>query len=360
MDQDVLREIAARREWRRHEERIRSERRRAQLRRALGLLFAVIVLAGMAGGVLASGTIGTGSGPGPGSQLGTPMAHAGAAAIPLPAGLPRRLAPQPTRYGERPAPPSEQVLVTFRRPPVSGLLWNIDTGQMLWSRRPTARVPIASLTKMMTALLVDERTSPGEPVRITRAAVNYQGSAIGVLKLGMRIGVETLMYGLLLPSGNDAAIALAQHVSGTLTAFVALMNRTAVQMHLGCTQFARPDGFQDKGNHSCAVDLAALTRAILGRPRLARIVSTPMAVRPFPQKGGKLYLYNNNPLLLARYPGTIGVKTGYTQAAGHCLVAAAQRGSVRLGVVLLNAPGPPGTGPEATRLLDAGFRAMGV
>jgi D-alanyl-D-alanine carboxypeptidase len=125
-------------------------------------------------------------------------------------------------------------------------------------------------------------------------------------------------------------------------------------MGLACTRFNTPSGIQDNGNHSCAGDLAAMGRAILREPRLARIVGRKSAVLPFPIKGGRLYLYNNNPLLVQGYRGTTGVKTGYTVAAGQCLVATARRGPVELGVVLLHSPN---TGDQARRLLDRGFRA---
>ena len=124
-------------------------------------------------------------------------------------------------------------------------------------------------------------------------------------------------------------------------------------MGLACTHFSTPSGFRDAGNHSCAGDLAALARAVLRTPRLARIVRRRSAVLPFPIKGRKLYLYSTNPLLRERYRGTTGVKTGYTVAAGRCLVATARRGRTRLGVVLLRSRDP---GRQARRLLDRGFR----
>ena len=125
-------------------------------------------------------------------------------------------------------------------------------------------------------------------------------------------------------------------------------------MGLVCTHYTSPSGFYDAGNHSCASDLAAEARAILRVPRLARIVRTREAALPFPIKGGRIYLFNNNPLLRAGYPGTIGIKTGYTDAAGRCLVATARRGPIKLGVVLLHSVDP---GSQATKLLDRGFRA---
>jgi D-alanyl-D-alanine carboxypeptidase len=136
--------------------------------------------------------------------------------------------------------------------------------------------------------------------------------------------------------------------------FVGLMNRRARRMGLRCTRFSRPDGYEDRRNHSCAADLAALARAVLRVPRLARIVRRRDAVLPFPIAGRRLYLSNHNPLLRLRYPGTTGLKTGYTAAAGRCLVATAQRRGVRLGVVLLHSPDP---GAQARRLLDRGWPA---
>jgi D-alanyl-D-alanine carboxypeptidase len=124
-------------------------------------------------------------------------------------------------------------------------------------------------------------------------------------------------------------------------------------MGLACTRFASPSGIVDRGNHSCAADLAQLARAVLDDRRLARIVRRRRAVLPFPTKDGHIFLYNNNPLVRLGYPGVLGVKTGYTRAAGRCLVAAARRGGRRLGVVLLRSPDP---GRQARRLLDAGFR----
>jgi D-alanyl-D-alanine carboxypeptidase len=209
---------------------------------------------------------------------------------------------------------------------------------------------------MMTALVVVGRVPEGAKVRITREALAYTGSGVGLFKRGRRIGVSVMLHGLLLPSGNDAAIALAQHTGGTVRRFVELMNARARAMGLACTRFSSPSGLRDRGNHSCAPDLAALARAVLRQPRLARIVRRRSAVLPFPAKGGRIYLYNNNPLLRAGYRGTTGVKTGYTRAAGRCIVATVRRGSRRLGVVLLNSPDP---GTQARRLLDRAFRSSG-
>jgi serine-type D-Ala-D-Ala carboxypeptidase (penicillin-binding protein 5/6) len=250
--------------------------------------------------------------------------------------------------------PRDSVHVRFRHPPRSGLLFDVDTGRVLWREQPARVLPIASLTKMMTALVVVDRVGPRAMVKITKEALAYTGSGVGLLPRGKRIPVNTMLHGLLLPSGNDAAIALALRAAGSQPRFIALMNRRAHQMGLVCSRFSTVSGIKDQGNHSCAPDLAAMARAILRQPRLARIVRRRSAVLKFPIKGHKIYLYNNNPLLRAGYRGTTGVKTGYTDAAGRCLVATARRGPIRLGVVLLNSPDP---GRQATRLLDRGFAA---
>jgi serine-type D-Ala-D-Ala carboxypeptidase (penicillin-binding protein 5/6) len=263
--------------------------------------------------------------------------------------------PPRTGYGISPARTS--IHARFKLPVRSGLLFNVRTGRVLWQRAPRQAVPIASLTKMMTALVVIAHARPSARVLITRAAVHYSGSGVGLLPLGKKVSLRAMLYGLMLPSGNDAAIALAQHVAHTETRFIAMMNARARAIGLRCTHFTTVSGIVDQGNRSCATDLAIMAHAILRVPLLARIVGSRSAVFPFPIKGGKLYLYNNNPLLRLGYLGADGVKTGYTVAAGRCLVATARRGRTWLGVVLLHSGDPP---DQARELLDAGFAARGV
>jgi serine-type D-Ala-D-Ala carboxypeptidase (penicillin-binding protein 5/6) len=263
--------------------------------------------------------------------------------------------PAAAGYGAGVAPAGERVTVRFAKPMRSGALFDVDTGKLLWARRPARVLPIASLTKMMTALVVVAHAKPDAKVLVTRQAVHFSGSGVGLLPLGKRVSLETLLYGLLLPSGNDAAIALAQHVAGTQRRFVAMMNSRALAMHLRCTHFSTVSGIVDRGNYSCATDLAVIAHAVLRQRVLAPIVAARDAVLPLPIKGGKLYLYNNNPLLELQYAGTDGVKTGFTTLAGQCLVAAARRGHVWLGVVLLHSADPSG---QAEKLLSAGFAAL--
>jgi D-alanyl-D-alanine carboxypeptidase len=249
-------------------------------------------------------------------------------------------------------PQKDPVQVSFRDPPAAGLLFNLSTGQVLWQHNAYVRLPIASLTKMMTALLVVKSAPPDAPVLVTREAIDMPGSKVGVLPLGRHVPLESLLYGLLLPSGNDAAVALAQHVAGTVNKFVVRMNEEAARLGLGCTRYSSPSGFYDGGNYSCAADLAVLAHVDMQQPRIARVVGTYEAILPFPIKGGKLYLDNNNPLLIYGYPGVTGMKTGQTEAAGRCLVATAERHGVRLGAIVLHSEDP---GTQDRQLLDLGF-----
>jgi D-alanyl-D-alanine carboxypeptidase len=238
--------------------------------------------------------------------------------------------------------------------PRAGILFNVHTGRILWEHDPGRRLPIASLTKMMTALIIASRHKPSERVLITHQALAYQGSGVGVLPKGKKVSLRDLFYGLLLVSGNDAAIALAQHDSRTVGAFVRRMNRWRSRMGLRCTHFSTPSGILDQRNYSCPRDLAALARADLANPWIRRVVATREVRFPFPVKGHYLDLYNNNPFIIDRMKGITGLKTGYTDAAGRCYVTTQRVGGHELGVVLLNTPNPIDQVPA---LLHAGAKA---
>jgi D-alanyl-D-alanine carboxypeptidase (penicillin-binding protein 5/6) len=201
-------------------------------------------------------------------------------------------------------PQQDPVQINFAHPPRAGLLFNLTTGQVLWQHNAFVRMPIASLTKLMTALLVVQSAPPNARVLITKQAVNMPGSKVGVLPLGRHVTLESLLYGLLLPSGNDAAVALAQHVAGSVGKFVTLMNQEAAKLGLGCTRYSSPSGYYNANNFSCAADLAVLAHIDMTQPRIAKIVGTYEAVLPFPIKGGKLYLYNNNPCSSTNTPAS--------------------------------------------------------
>lgn len=317
-------------------------RRRLGARLAmLALLLAPVVVAGAAYLAFVRDS-------GRGAQATAPLGAVPGEAVPPPAGgalEPRSPAPvQLTGV--------DAFGLKFRNEPRAALLLDVKTGEVLYRLHPLRELPMASLTKIMTALVVTSEASPRDPVRITRAALNYSGSGVGQLPKGRRVRLETLLNGLMIVSGNDAAIALAVHVSGTEKRFVALMNEKARLWGLRCTHFASSHGLES-GNRSCPADLAVLTRLAMGNRRITRIVRRPQAQFRFPIKGGRLYLYGHNPLIRTGYPGAIGLKTGYTNDAGRCFVGVARRGGRTLGVVLLDSPDP---GRQARRLLDLGFR----
>jgi D-alanyl-D-alanine carboxypeptidase (penicillin-binding protein 5/6) len=323
------------------------KRRRRRRRRAAVLT--LLMLAGL--GLFATraevptrppGDVGEAVAPLPGADGGAPAAGGGQATLgPLPVAVDLRDTHDPVR-------------LRFGRAPRAGLLVNLDTGEVLWRHRPERVLPIASLTKMMTALVTVDALGPADKAKITNSVLAYRGSGVGVLPRGKRVRVETLLNGLLLPSGNDAARALAFRSAGSISGMVRRMNAKAGALGMRCTSFASVEGLSPR-NRSCPADLAVLARKVLDTPRLARIVRRRRAILPFPIKGGRVHLYNSNPLLRTGYPGIIGVKTGYTKQAGRCLVAAARRNGVRLAAILLRSPDP---GRQAKKLLERGFRTL--
>jgi D-alanyl-D-alanine carboxypeptidase len=265
--------------------------------------------------------------------------------------------PVPPRGSLSPFPTALTTPANELRAPVIGarsaLLADLATGTSMDAKSPDLRVPIASLTKIMTALVVTERTRPGEFVRITRDALRYRGSGVGVLPRGKRVRLEALLNGMLIVSGNDAAIALADHVAGSQRRFVRLMNAKAGELGLRCTRFADVYGLSPH-SRSCARDLAVLTRLAMTRRRIIRIASRNQVALRFPIKGGRLFLTGHNPLYREHYLGAIGLKTGFTDEAGRCFVGVARRHGRELAVILLHSPNPYRHAPA---LLDAGFRS---
>lgn len=333
-----------------------AQRRVVRRRRGVAVTVLAVVLAGIA---VTAAALGGGGGahtpavaPGAGGLGGT--GAAAAAATGQPANGPLETPPGGGLVDLETEAAGDQVDYDSRKPPKAGLLIDLDDGEVLWRRRADDVRSIASLTKMMTAMVAAQRLEPDDEAKITDEVLAYSGSGVGMLPRGKRVPVQGLMYGLLLPSGNDAARALAIRATGSQQRFVEAMNAQARAWGLSCTTFASVEGLSD-GNRSCAADLAALGRRLLAEPRLAEIVASRRAAVPFPIKGGRLHLNNNNPLLRRDYRGAIGVKTGYTEEAGRCLVAAAQRGDERLLVVLLDSYDP---GRQAEQLLDRGFKAL--
>jgi serine-type D-Ala-D-Ala carboxypeptidase (penicillin-binding protein 5/6) len=269
------------------------------------------------------------------------------------AGAETRPSREASQFALQPPPDPAPVQVELSHPPRAGLLFDVDSGEVLWEHNPGEPLAIASLTKMMTALLIAERHRPSERVAISPEAAATTGSGVGVLPEGREVELEAMLNGLLLVSGNDAAVALAQHDAGGVPRFVRRMNHRARRLGLDCTHFTSPHGLQDRHNHSCARDLAELARADLANPRIRAIARTDHARLRFPIRGGYLDLYNNNPFIRAGVEGITGLKTGYTDRAGRCYVITALRGGRHLGVVLLDSPRPLDQVPA---LLRAGAR----
>jgi D-alanyl-D-alanine carboxypeptidase (penicillin-binding protein 5/6) len=210
---------------------------------------------------------------------------------------------------------------------VSALVVDLDSGQTLYALRPHEPWPPASTVKLMTALVVLQRTNLTDPVVVSARAAATAGSRMGLVA-GEVLTVQDLLYGLLLPSGNDATVALAEHVAGSESRFVALMNETAAGLGLTETRFANPHGIDDSDEMTSAVDLIKLTQAALAYPAFAQITAAERA-----QVAGRSLVNTNQ--LLRLYHGADGIKTGTTPAAGECLVASVTRAGHRLLVVVL-------------------------
>jgi D-alanyl-D-alanine carboxypeptidase len=208
-------------------------------------------------------------------------------------------------------------------------------GETLFEQNPHLSVPPASLTKVMTALVAIENSDPDEVILVDvngpELSLETDSTVMGI-EPGMRLTIRDLLYGLLLPSGNDAAIQLAEHVAGSVPAFVRMMNAEASALGLADTHFSNPHGLDDANLYSSAADMVTMGRALLANPLLSEIVSTPTYQ---PAWDGPA-LQNLN-LLLGFYAGAIGVKTGYTDLAGQTIVGAAERDGRRIIVSIMGA-----------------------
>lgn len=245
-------------------------------------------------------------------------------------------------------------------PPIDAqgaLLADLDTGGILFAKDALAPRPIASLTKLMTALVTLERTDPQDMVVVDPAAVfasdDYGASSTLGLRAGERLSVRDLMYGLMLGSANDAAVALAIHVAGSQQAFVDLMNRRAARLGMRETRFFSPSGLDDRGR-STPADLLRLVRAVDAIPAFDRITATRFHTIRGPD-GRERRIQNRNALLWL-YPGAFGTKTGFTYRAGACLVASATRDGRRLVAIVLHAPDEAFS--DAAALLNYGFEGF--
>lgn len=224
------------------------------------------------------------------------------------------------------------------------------TGRTLLAVNADQPLPMASTTKVMTALLALENGNLDEPVTAGDNAYGVPGTSI-YLQRGESMTLEQMLYGLMLASGNDAAVAIAEHIGGTVEAFCALMTARAAELGATNTRFSTPHGLPAENHYTTARDLAHIAAAAMGHPVFRQIVSTRRASIPW-QGHDELRVLNNKNALLSSYEGATGIKTGYTRAAGRCLVFGAQRGEMELVGVVLNCPD---WFDEAARLMDLCF-----
>ena len=225
-------------------------------------------------------------------------------------------------------------------------------GKILHEEDADRQLPMASITKLMTAIVVLERKQPGDVITVRETAAAVGESSIH-LRVGEKLKVRDLLAAALIQSANDAAFALATGTTGDVSEFVGLMNAKARRLGLTHTHFVRPDGLDVPGHYSSARDILKLARVAMKKPLVRRLV----AVRSARIAGGRsLFSWND---LLGRYPGLIGVKTGHTDAAGWCEVAAARRDGVTIYTVVLGSPTRAQRNADLARLLAWGQDLFG-
>ncbi len=205
-----------------------------------------------------------------------------------------------------------------------------STGRVLFEKNAAQKRSIASTTKIMTAIVALENADIDEEIVISKRAAGIGGSVIG-LQTGQKFTLKEMLFALLMVSANDAAIAIAEHIGGTVEDFSKMMNRKAVSLGMDNSHFVSPHGLDRENQYSTAYDLAVITIEALKNPLFAEIVSTKSSYIP----GHSLYNTNE---LLGSCPGVDGVKTGYTGKAGRCLVTTVKRGDMRLVSVVLGSP----------------------
>ena len=218
----------------------------------------------------------------------------------------------------------------------SAVVMDMASGRILYSHNKDEKLGMASTTKIMTAICALEYGDPEMTVTISKTASGVEGSSM-YLRVGEKLKLIDLIYGLMLVSGNDAATAIAESVSGSVEEFSVLMNKKAFEIGAFNTSFTNPHGLSDKNHYTTASDLAKITAYAMKNPLFQEIVKSKSKKLPQNEGGMPRYLVNHNKFL-SMYDGCVGVKTGFTKATGRCLVTAAERNNMTLISVTLNAP----------------------
>lgn len=232
----------------------------------------------------------------------------------------------------------------------SAILIEATTGRVLFEQNAYEKRPMASTTKVMTAVLALEHCDLDDIVEVSDNASGVGGSSIW-LEVGEHMPLSDMLFGLMLSSGNDAAIAIAEHVAGSVDAFVQMMNNKATEIGAYNTHFANPNGLPADDHYTTAYDLALICAYAMSNDFFCEIVKTQYKTIPWEGHEWDRVVKNKNKLLW-NYDGGNGIKTGYTDAAGKCLCAAAKRDGMQLISVVLNAPDMFN---DCTKLLDYGF-----
>lgn len=212
----------------------------------------------------------------------------------------------------------------------------IDSGRVLCAKNAEQEMPMASTTKIMTALVAIEKGNLDQVITAKSPAVGVEGSSI-YLKEGEQFTLKDLLYGLMLRSGNDSAVAIACAVGGSVDGFVEMMNQKAAELGAVHTHFVNPHGLPAQGHYTTAKDLATISAYAMRNPVFSEIVSTK-SITIQPDGEGQARLLQNKNKLLTQFSGATGIKTGYTKEAGKCLVGSAERDGKRVVAVVLGAP----------------------
>ena len=234
----------------------------------------------------------------------------------------------------------------------SGILIDAYSGRVLFEKNAYQRLSMASTTKIITAITAIENSDLSEVVTVSKKAAEVEGSSMWLAE-GEKITIENLLYGLMLNSGNDAAIAIAEHISGSEEEFAKLMNQLAAKIGTQNTNFENPHGLDSKEHYTTSRDLAMITRYAMQNRKFAEIVASKTKTVPNEAAEWDRTLTNHNKLLFM-YEGANGVKTGYTKKTGRCLVSSAERDGIKLIAVTINAPDDWN---DHRNMLDYGFTA---
>ena len=249
---------------------------------------------------------------------------------------------------ESSAIPTEEPKINAR----AAIIYDRTTNEIIWGKNELQKRPMASTTKIMTAIVVLENSNLSDVVTISKKAAGTGGSRLKI-STGDKITINDLLYGLMLRSGNDAAVALAEYVGGSVEGFASLMNKKAKELGLENTNFVTPHGLDNENHYTTAYELAVLTDYALNNKTFSKIVNTKSTSISI--NGNSRNIYNTNELLGYMY-GVDGVKTGFTNGAGRCLVTSCTRDNNHIITVVLGCDTKKQRTSDSTKLIEYAFK----